>query len=121
MNAVPDPVEAGESDIWASAEVASLGDFAALRGSAMQSVFKAFEKANELAEKARVNSQKLRKLRDVCAPKRKFPLFAGICMKCELLAFSGIRRCTPGGRWALMPESVVEILRRTGKEPGHAR
>jgi hypothetical protein len=55
------------------------------------------------------------------AVRRKFPLFAGICTKCELLAFSGIRRCTAGGTWALMPQAVVEILRRTGKEPGHAR
>src|SRR4051812_48144722 len=33
--------------IWAAPEVANLGDFAALRGSAMQSVFKAFERASE--------------------------------------------------------------------------
>ena len=38
--------ETGDA-IWAAPEVANLGDFAALRGSAMQSVFKAFERASE--------------------------------------------------------------------------
>src|SRR5438067_1740539 len=36
-----------EPDIWAAPEVGDLGDFHALRDSAMQSVFKAFERASE--------------------------------------------------------------------------
>lgn len=36
-----------DDTIWDAPEVASLGDFAALRSSAMQSVFKAFERASE--------------------------------------------------------------------------
>jgi transcriptional regulator with PAS, ATPase and Fis domain len=40
-------VNTDEPDIWAAPEVANLGDFAALRDSAMQSVFKAFERASE--------------------------------------------------------------------------
>ena len=51
---------------------------------------------------------------------RKFPLVAGICMKCEVLAFSGIRRCTVGERSALMPPSAVELQRRTGEGPAMA-
>jgi transcriptional regulator with PAS, ATPase and Fis domain len=40
-------VATDESDIWAAAEVASLGDFSALRDSAMLSVFTAFQRASE--------------------------------------------------------------------------
>jgi transcriptional regulator with PAS, ATPase and Fis domain len=36
-----------DTGIWEAAEVASLGDFPALRASAMQSVFRAFERASE--------------------------------------------------------------------------
>jgi len=48
MQAIEDVAVAKEdSDIWAAPAVANLGDFSALRDSAMQSVFKAFERASE--------------------------------------------------------------------------
>jgi transcriptional regulator with PAS, ATPase and Fis domain len=40
-------VATDDPDIWAAADVQSLGDFSALRASAMQSVFRAFERASE--------------------------------------------------------------------------
>ena len=40
-------LEADETDIWAAADAARLGDFSSLREGAMQAVFRAFERASE--------------------------------------------------------------------------